>query len=73
MTDYDHPCRQRGPQNARPNCFLQSVRVLYQMANFFQILIIARVMVIAAIPFTWLPILWTWWVDRHREVRLSEI
>ena len=26
-------------------------------------------MVIAAIPFTWLLVLWAWWADRHREVR----
>jgi hypothetical protein len=28
-----------------------------------------KVMVIAAIPFTWLLILWGWWADRHREAR----
>lgn len=29
-----------------------------------------RVIVIAAIPFTWLLVLWAWWADRHREVGL---
>jgi hypothetical protein len=29
-----------------------------------------RPMVIAAIPFTWLLILWAWWADRHREARI---
>ena len=28
-----------------------------------------KMMVIVAIPLTWLLILWTWWADRHREVR----
>lgn len=28
-----------------------------------------KLMVIVAIPFTWLLILWAWWCDRHRETR----
>jgi membrane-bound metal-dependent hydrolase YbcI (DUF457 family) len=28
-----------------------------------------KAMAIAAIPFTWLLVLWGWWADRHREVR----
>jgi hypothetical protein len=30
-----------------------------------------KTMVIAAIPFTWLLILWAWWADKHREARLG--
>jgi hypothetical protein len=29
-----------------------------------------RPMLITVIPFTWLLILWAWWVDRHREARI---
>lgn len=30
-----------------------------------------KMVVIAAIPFTWLLILWAWWADKHREARLG--
>jgi membrane-bound metal-dependent hydrolase YbcI (DUF457 family) len=28
-----------------------------------------KLMLVGAIPFTWLLILWAWWCDRHRETR----
>jgi hypothetical protein len=32
-----------------------------------------KAVVITAIPFTWLLILWGWWVDRHREARILDL
>lgn len=31
-----------------------------------------KMLVIVAIPLTWLLILWAWWVDRHRDARYAE-
>jgi hypothetical protein len=46
-----------------------AVAVLYIVNIFSPPPPSVKIMVIAAIPLTWLLVLWAWWCDKHREVR----